>query len=245
MRSIRLRRGLARGVAHPLNQLSRSTVNDLGRELAVFKLRGAPDLTGASFQTAWANALSGKSCAGSEGLDDVSLNGTGWSCKTVHIKNPLTSRAKVRLVVGRCSPEYSAGSTAGTALPEVTGEIVLSIFNARIANAISKYGDMRLVWCRRNFESMEFVVVEERLAEVVVGDYIWSKAKTGTLQGVHRGSGFKEWVWQPHGGQLSRLRPVPSGAARFRVNIGVPVPLVPRDEILRRAGWDPSWVDLL
>ena len=77
------------------------------------------------------------------GIADVTFNKMAWSMKTVKAKNPHRSNASIRLISGRCSPDYSYGINNPHEDIEATGRAVLNIWNERVNIAQDYYRDYR------------------------------------------------------------------------------------------------------
>jgi len=200
---------------------------------------GCSDITGDDFGTIFANAIGGEHRGRPLGIADVVWNGCAWSVKTVKAARPY-EQASVRLISGRCSPDYSLGIADPHANPDNTGRAVLSIWNARVNEALDQHDDLRIVVLIRNMEAREYRIFEEEAQRFTPGDYRWEFNPRGNLEGYDRVSGEHKFTWQPHGSQFTILRHVPASARRFSINRNVPIVSV--EAVLQGINFDPNWI---
>ena len=175
------------------------------------------------------------------GIADVEFNGGAWSVKTIKSERPFELPV-ARLISGRNSPVYSLGITDPLANLENTGRAVLSVWNARVNEAMNIYDDLRIVVMVRNMETREFLIFEEEAQRFTPSDYSWSLNRHDNLEGHDRTSGEHSFTWQPHGSQFTILRRVTASARRFRINPNVP--LVQPDTILAAIRFNPDWITI-
>lgn len=71
---------------------------------------GRKDISGSDWGDALAEAIGGRHLDAPVGIADVVKEKMAWSVKTVKNKDPFNARS-VRLISGRCSPDYSYGIT--------------------------------------------------------------------------------------------------------------------------------------
>ncbi len=148
----------------------------------------------------------------------------------------------MRLISGRCSPDYSFGISDPRRNIEHTGRAVLAIWNKRVNEGMDEHADLRIVVLVRNMRSREFVLFEEPATRFVPDNYGWEFNKGGNLEGFDKGTGEHCFTWQPHGGQFTNLRAVPASARRF--SIGPRVSLVEVHQILAYVGFRDDWVEI-
>ena len=97
--------------AFPLNEFPSDLPYVLGREIVyLLSTKGTPDLEGNEWEKIFAHCIKADWKPSNVGLDDVVLGNTAWGTKTLKATSPST-QAKVRLISGRCSPQYSFGVT--------------------------------------------------------------------------------------------------------------------------------------
>ena len=103
---------------------------------------GRTDISGDDWGDFFAEAIGGTHLSRPIGIADVVKNNTAWSMKTVKVAHPYDAKS-VRLISGRCSPDYSYGIDDPHADVQKTGEAVLAIWNSRVDIAHSHYGNLR------------------------------------------------------------------------------------------------------
>lgn len=202
---------------------------------------GHSDITGDDFGTMFANAVGGEHRGRPLGVADVALNECAWSVKTVQGALPFKLPI-VRLISGRNSPDYSLGISNPRTNPQDTGRAVLSVWNARVNEALDEYDDLRIVIMIRNMQTREYRIFEEEAQRFTPTDYSWEFNKKGNLEGKNRTTGEHAFTWQPHGSQFTILRRVPASARRFSIKPNVP--MVQPDTILAAIRFKPEWVTI-
>ena len=93
-----------------MNELPDDLIVRIGGYLAHLLYVGRKDITGTDWGDAFADAVEGKHLDSPIGIADVVLGKMAWSVKTVKNARPFNARS-VRLISGRCSPDYSYGIT--------------------------------------------------------------------------------------------------------------------------------------
>lgn len=238
----RLRGGARRrNEPYPLGQFPDTLLYEIGKQIVHRLAIGHSDVTGDDFGTIFATAIHGIHRGRPLGVADVEYNGCAWSIKTVKATRPFELRV-ARLISGRNSPDYSLGIANPRENPENTGGAVLSIWNARVNEAMNQYDDLRIVVMARNMETREFLLFEEEAHRFTSTVYNWSYNQRGNLEGHNRANGEHEFTWQPHGSQFTILRHVPASARRFRINPNVP--LVQPESILAAIRFNPDWITI-
>jgi len=129
---------------HPLGEIPDSVLESLGQQLIYRLAMGQKDVSGDNWGSMFAEAVEGRMLSGSIGIADVAEGRCAWSVKTVKHSHPFTTR-KIRIISGRNSPRYSFDLEKPYADPAVTGQAVLAIWNARVAEARALYQDLRSV----------------------------------------------------------------------------------------------------
>ena len=222
-----------------MGQLTDVALFDIAKQLVHRLAIGHGDITGDDFGTIFANAIGGEHRGRPLGIADVVWNGCAWSVKTVKSARPY-EQLTVRLISGRCSPDYSLGITDPHANPDNTGRAVLSIWNARVNEALDQHDDLRIVVMIRNMETREYRIFEEEAQRFTPTDYRWEFNSHGNLEGYDRISGEHKFTWQPHGSQFTVIRHVPASARRFSINRNVPI--VSPEAVLKGINFDPQWI---
>jgi hypothetical protein len=215
-------------------------VYEIGKWFTYFYLVGNKDLTGSAWGDVFASGIGGTHLDGPLGLADVVYEGQCWSAKTVKHKNPH-AQGKVRVISGRCSPDYSYGITDPHEDRQKTGTAVLSIYNERINIAKDKYEPLRAVILIRNFETFEFSLFEHDVYRYVTSEYEWRSNRNGNLEG-YDAAGLHCFTWQPHGSQFTVLYDVPASVIKFSVK---QPPVLDFQKTLDQIGFNESWVTIL
>ena len=227
----------------PLNQIPREIVLSLGAYFVYLVHTGHRDITGSNWGDALAYAVAGRHLDSPLGIADVVLenNNIAWSAKTIKNESPHTVQ-NIRLISGRCSPDYSYGITDPHEDIQRTGNAVLNIWNERINIAREQYNDLRTSILIRSSDLTSFRLFEEENQRFRITDYIWEENPNGNLIGKNRNTQETRFTWQPHGSQLTIHTQVPENAIRFRIRRP---PIVTPREVLLSLNFDPSWIEIL
>lgn len=161
--------------------------------------------------------------------------------KTVKAKNPFAATS-VRLISGRCSPDYSYGITDPHVDVQRTGEAVLGIWNERVNIATDHFSQVRTSVLVRSYDLKSYVLFEEDTERFRTTDYHWEVNRNGNLIGLDA-HGNQRFTWQPHGSQFTIHTPVPDEAVRFRIN--VPEERLNKKDVLDMLQYDDSWVTIV
>lgn len=225
-----------------LGQIPDEVLMNIARQIVHRKGIGVGDLTGDDFGTIFAEAIGGTHRSRPLGVADVAWDGCAWSVKTVKINRPFTAR-RLKLISGRNSPDYSWGISNPRADIAATGRAVLSIWNARINEALDEYNELRVVVFARNMETREFTIFEEEARQFIPTDYEWRLNANRNMEGFDRTDGTRQFTWQFSGSQFSVYRQVPGSARRFSI---VPnVPMVSVSDVLAAVRFNPdTWVHI-
>lgn len=226
---------------YPLGQIPPETIYKIGRSFTYHYLVGNKDLAGDKWGDIFAESIGGIHLGSPLGLADVVYKNQCWSTKTVKLAKPHKAD-KVRIISGRCSPDYSYGITDPHEDVQRTGTAVLSIYNERINIAKDKYEPLRAGILIRNFESFEFSIFEHDICRYVTTEYAWRENKDNNLEGFDKSTGRHCFTWQPHGSQFTVLYDVPSSTINFKVKLP---PVLDIDKTLQQVGFDESWVTIL
>ena len=226
---------------YPLGEMPHRVLVEIGRQCVHRMAIGFDDLSGDDFGTIFAAAVGGEHRASPLGIADVVKGRCAWSVKTVAAKVPANRNA-VSLVSGRNSPDYSFGITDHYEDDTKTGNAVLSIWNARVNEALSRYDDLRVVVLVRNFPDRRFLIFEDEARRYVPSDYSWRFNDQRNLEGIERLNGRHAFTWQPRGSQFTIIRPVPAFAKTF--GISADVPLISAADVLARIGYDDAGIEI-
>lgn len=226
---------------YPLGELPVDVLEKIGGGIVFRIFTGRHDLTGDDWGDIFAKAIAGRHLASPVGIADVDKGANAWSMKTVKAGNPLTATS-VRLISGRCSPDYSYGIEDPHADIQKTGEAVLGIWNSRVDIARAHYTSVRVSILVRDDELKDFVYFEEYLDQFRIADYRWEENKNGNLVGVNKKNGRKCFTWQPHGAQFTIHTDIPDDALRFKLKHPEKMS---EDEVLSQIRYDFSWIEII
>lgn len=203
---------------------------------------GMSDITGDDFGTIFANSIEGDHRSSPLGIADVGWDGCGWSVKTVKYAKPF-KRGLVRLISGRNSPDFSHGIENPHEDIQNTGRAVLSIWNARVDEALNEFDELRIVTFIRNIDTREFVIFEDDAQRFIPDNYEWRYSKRKTLHGFEKSTDVHRFTWQFSGGQFTVLRDVPASSRQFAITPHVPI--ITLTEVLNHVRFREDWIDIL
>ena len=226
---------------YPLGQILDNTIYEIGKWITYHFAIGKPDIDGEDWGDIFAKAIGGEHLGKPLGLADVIFEGMAWSVKSVKLSNPHLVK-NIRVISGRCSPDYSYGITDPHEDVARTGTAVLSIWNERINIAKETYEPLRTSILVRNFNSMEFLLFEQETMRYNTNDFVWRANKNGNIEGFDLLSGEHRFTWQPHGSQFTILYQIPPSARRFKIKRP---PVLDFEETMANIGFDSSWVTIL
>ena len=227
---------------HPLGQIPDNVLVGVGKHVVHRLAVGMGDITGDDFGTIFANSIGGQHRTRPLGIADVEWDGCAWSAKTVNAKRPF-DQPRVRLISGRNSPDYSLGIENPHADIQATGRAVLSIWNARVDEALDEFDELRIVVFIRNIDAREFVLFEEEAQVFIPDNYEWTYNRHRNLVGREILTGKHRFTWQFHGGQFTILRDVTPAARQFAITPDVPI--VELAAILTHVRFQEDWIDIV
>ena len=161
--------------------------------------------------------------------------------KTVKSQNPFNAKS-IRLISGRCSPDYSYGITDPHVDVQRTGEAVLGIWNERVNIATDHYSQVRTSILVRSYDLQSYVLFEEDTGRFRTTDYHWTVNSNGNLIGLDS-QNRQRFTWQPHGSQFTIHTIVPEEAVKFQISI--PATRLNKDDVLDVIHYDDSWVRII
>lgn len=226
---------------HRLGKLSDEQLLKIGASIIYMVCTGRQDLSGNDWGDIFADAINGEHLCSPVGIADVVKDNMGWSLKTVKVKDPFKT-GNIRLISGRCSPDYSFGITDPHEDIQKTGEAVIAIWNSRVDIALSHYSPCRTAVLVRNENLDCFSFFEEYLEHFVIADYTWKENRNGNLEGYEKNSGIKKFVWQPHGSQLTMIAPIPIERQCLRLHHPEQID---KNAFLDSIGFKPDWVEII
>lgn len=226
---------------YPLNELPDDLVVKIGSYFVYLLYIGRKDITGTDWGDAFSDAIGGKHLDSPVGIADVVFEKMAWSMKTV--KNPTPFNCKnIRLISGRCSPDYSYGITDPHDDIQKTGRAVLGIWNERVNIAQDNYSTVRTSVLVRSNDLLSYCLFEEENHRYRTNDYYWEVNANGNLIGKSLETNEVCFTWQPHGSQFTIHTKVPENAVRFEIQ---QPPLLTKENILDTIHFDKSWVRII
>ena len=228
---------------YPINEMPEDVIRKIGRQFVYYLCIGRKDITGDDWGNIFANAIeSGEHLQSPVGIADVVMGKMAWSMKTVKQKNPFRKDAVIRLISGRCSPDYSYGITDPHEDIQKTGRAVLNIWNERVNIAYDYYNPIRTSILIRSDDMLSFSLYEEENHRFVANAYKWEENSNGNLLGYHKETGEHRFTWQPHGSQFTIMSKVPQNAMKFKVKCP---PIIDMEETLKQIKYDDSWIEII
>ena len=119
---------------------------------------------------------------------------------------------------------------------------MLSIWNARVNEAMNEYSDLRIAVLIRNIETREFVLFEEEIQRYTPNNFRWKLNKRRNFQGHDAISDRHCFTWQPHGAQYTIIRLVPGSARRFKIVHDIPI--VSPAAVLKGIQYRDDWIQI-
>jgi hypothetical protein len=226
---------------YPIGQVSRNIIFDMAKWIAYYFAIGKSDISGEDWGDIFAKSINGEHLGKPIGLADVVYRSMAWSVKSVKASDPHRQK-NIRVISGRCSPDYSYGITDPHEDVQRTGTAVLSIWNERINIAKEKFEPLRTGILLRNFNTLEFTLFEHETSRYVTTDFEWHVNKNGNIEGINAATGKHQFTWQPHGSQFTILCETPPSAIKFKIKRPA---VLDFDRIITQIGFDSSWVTIL
>ncbi|MBQ3733357.1 MAG: hypothetical protein II859_05285 [Bacteroidales bacterium] len=227
---------------YPINEIPDSIVRLIGKKFVYMLCIGRKDLTGDDWGNVFAEAIGGEHLQSPIGIADVVYDKMAWSMKTVKNSNPHRVEATVRLISGRCSPDYSYGITDPHEDIEKTGRAVLNIWNERVNIAQDYYNPLRTSVLVRSNDLLSYTLFEEENHRYVANQYRWEENNNGNLIGIDLETGDIRFTWQPHGSQFTIHTRVPKNAVKFIIK---QPPILDVEETLRQIHYNDNWAEIL
>ena len=230
--------------SYPLNEVPAEVIQNIVKHIVYMLCIGRNDITGDDWGNIFADSIGGGAShlQSPVGIADVVQGKMAWSMKTVKNKNPHNLDASLRLISGRCSPDYSYGISDPHEDIQKTGRAVLNIWNERVNIAYDYYNPVRTSVLVRSEDLLSFCLYEEENHRYVANSYRWEENKNGNLIGIHIETGEHCFTWQPHGSQFTIHSKIPQNAKRFRVR---KPPVIDMDKTLEQINYDDSWIEIL
>ncbi len=226
---------------YPTNKIPDNVVTEIGAHIIYLLALGRKDITGTDWGDTLAMALQAIHLDSPMGIADVVKERMAWSAKTIKTTSPLNIDT-VRLISGRCSPDYSYGIANPHDDIQKTGRAVLGIWNERINIAQDNYNPIRTSVLIRSNDLSTFTLFEEEVQRYRTSDFIWEVNDNGNLIGKHAETGVTKFTWQPHGSQFTIHTKVPANAIKFKIR---KPPRIEKENILKSIAFDHSWITRL
>ena len=226
----------------PLNEIPQEIVKKIGKKFIYMLCGGYTDLSGDDWGNVFAEAIGGEHLQSPVGIADVVFDKMAWSMKTVKKVDPHKAMGSIRLISGRCSPDYSYGISDPHEDIQKTGRAVLNIWNERINIAQDYYNPLRTSILVRSNDLLSFTLFEEENTRFVVSNFRWEENSNGNLIGISIETGETCFTWQPHGSQFTIHSKVPQNALKFRIK---QPPKLQMEDTMRQIGYTDDWVEIL
>lgn len=226
---------------YSIGDVPNKVICEVGKRIIYYFAVGSADISGEDWGDIFAKSINGEHLNSPIGLADVIYEGMAWSVKSVKNTKPH-SCSSVRIISGRCSPDYSYNITDPHEDVEKTGRAVLNIWNERVNIAKEKFEPLRSSLLIRNPNTLHFTIFEHELFRFNTNDFVWKTNRNGNLEGFEVGTEKHKFTWQPHGSQFTIIYDVPASAKKFKLkrpgvlDFGV---------TMKQIGFDESWVTIL
>ena len=224
-----------------INELPENIIIKIAGYFVYLLYIGRKDIAGSDWGGAFSAAIGGRHLDSPIGIADVVYGKMAWSMKTVKHNNPFCCK-NIRLISGRCSPDYSYGITDPPQPIHDTARAVLGICNERIKNAQDNYNPVRTSILIRSSDLLSYCLFEEDCHRFRTNDYVWEVNSNGNLVGRNIETGRICFTWQPHGSQFTIHTQVPETAVKFRIK---QPPILTCNTILETLKFDKSWVEIV
>ncbi len=223
---------------YPLGGIPDSVILEIAKWMAYSFAIGKSDIDGEDWGDIFAKSIGGEHLGSPIGLADVVYEGMAWSVKSIKAENPHRQK-NIRIISGRCSPDYSYGINNPHEDVQKTGTAVLSIWNERINVAKDKFEPLRTSILIRNFNTLEFSLFEHETTRYITSDYKWRVNRNGNIEGRSVTTNEHHFTWQPHGSQFTILFKIPPSVRRFAIKRP---PVLDFAKTMDQIGFDRNWV---
>lgn len=225
---------------HPLGKIGDDIIGKIGEQIIYLLYTGRKDITGDDWGDIYAKAIGAEHLGSPLGIADVVMDRCAWSLKTVKANQPGKAQT-VRLISGRCSPDYSYGIENPHDDVQNTGDAVLAIFNSRVQISYKDYNPVRTLVLVRSPDLLSFVLFESELHQFKLADYVWEENAQNNFIGYRKSDRTHCFTWQPHGSQFTIIEPVPDNAIKFRLK---KPPKLSLETALKTMMFDKSWITI-
>lgn len=227
---------------YPINEFPEEIIKKIGRQLVYLKCVGRSDLAGNDWGDVFAEAIGGRHHNSPLGLTDVTLEKMAWSMKTIKKDKPHSTKAVMRLIIGRNATDFSFDIKDPYKDIQATGAAVLKIWNDRVNIAYTQYTSLRTSVLVRNFDTLTFSLFEEETHQFVPNSYQWKLNSNNNFEGFDIDTGKKRFTWQPNGTQFTVHVPIPQNSYKFKIKLP---PKLDVEETLKQINYSDNWVEIL
>ncbi len=226
---------------YPIGKIPNKIICEIAKWIVYNFAVGKSDISGEDWGDIFAKAIEGDHLNSPIGLADVVVDGMAWSTKSVKSSSPLSCN-KIRVISGRCSPDYSYGIKDPHSDIEAAGRAVLGIWNERVNIALDKFNPLRSSILIRNPNTLEFSLFEHELHRFNTNEYRWETNKNGNLQGYQESDDKHIFTWQPHGSQFTIIYDIGVSASLFKIRRPQ---ILDFKETLNQVGFTDEWVTFI
>ncbi|MGI6783336.1 MAG: hypothetical protein ACOX5A_03830 [Aminivibrio sp.] len=226
---------------YPLGRVPGSVLIEIGKWITYRYTVGQSDIDGEDWGDIFAKAIGGEHLAAPLGLADVVYGSMAWSAKSIKHRAPHEVN-RIRIISGRCSPDYSFDITDPYIDIKKTGDAVLSIYNERINIAKERYEPLRTIVLIRNLNTMEFSLFEHDTTRYNTEEYDWRINSSRNFEGFDLIDNKHRFTWQPHGSQFTIIYDVPATTPKFRI---IRPPILDFNDTMKQIGFEDDWVTIL
>jgi len=250
MKTPKLRQASIVKPLYPLNKFPQSFHKSVAQQIYAIKATSLfsdkeIDITGNLWEHIFASSINAKrDTAMALGIDDIQdkKTSTAWSAKTVKwtpktniVEKIRDKSAKVQLISGRNSPDYSFDFSVDRNKedPAFVGELVLEIWNERVKNVRTVFSNLRTVVMVKCPNLKRIVIFEKETELYRSTDFRWEWNSNKNLNGFYGDK--KMFTWQPHGSQFTINNVIiPQNASVIDISNSKKLS---KDNILALAGW--------
>lgn len=229
---------------YPLGKFPDGFVHKIVGEIVASLACGREDLEGKDWEKIFAKGIGAKWKPSNVGLDDILVPwfSAAWGAKTIKHNNPFAAE-KIRLISGRNSPAFSYDvSNIKDISPRELGEMVVEIWNERVAALYRKYKFLRTVVLIKGPGLRKISIFEKDTVRYNADEYNWQWNKNGNLTGSNKSNSEASFTWQPHGSQFTIHETVPEYS--LKIEIKRPDKITTKN-ILEQVGFDSSFYKVL
>lgn len=253
MKPPKLRQTSSAKPLYPLNSFPSSFAESVAEHIYAVKATSLfsgtdVDISGSLWEHIFATSVGARRDVPiANGIDDIQdqATSTAWSAKTVKwttkadiIDKIRDKDAKVQLISGRNSPDYSYGISVDPKrdVPDDVAKLILEIWNERVKSVRTKFSTLRTVVMVKCPFLNRIAIFERDTVLYDHQNYGWEWNKNGNLKGYENGK--VKFTWQPHGSQFTiNNAKIPETA--LVIDIAPPSKLS-LSQILKETGWSKN-----